>query len=516
MGKWMDGYMEKLGLRRLAGQFGGGQERLDLQRSLGKLTAWERINALVDPGTFDELGPLTLDSRKPLDGKDRPSPGDGVIMGSAKVNGRQVMLFATDFTVMSGSLGDQGAWKLADLVAMAGTRRVPLVGMLDSAGERIGIRKGEPGLNGVARLTRNLCLYSGVIPRIMMVLGPCTGLLATLPALADFCIMNEETAFLWLGGEVRSEEAGTAEFHMEKSGQCDFVAENDAEAIERTRALLAYLPQSCWDAPPFEATDDDPERREEGLLDIMPDDPKFTYDVHEIIEKIVDDGEFLELKEDWASHLVVGFARFGGHVVGIVGNNTEEMSGVFEIDAADKYDRFMNFLDAFHIPLLTLVDSTAYVPGDKWERLGIIRHGAKNLHSYSHCTNQKITIVLRRAYGGANIVMGCAQMHPDVVWGWPCGEFAPTGPETIVEAVFNKELAAAEELGNRQELYDMLVEPIRQFLNVMNLSKDWTSYYMVQEAIDPRETRPKIIRALEATKHKQEDLPHKKRYVKPA
>ena len=254
-------------------------------------------------------------------------------------------------------------------------------------------------------------------------------------------------------------------------------------------------------------------------MDVMPENPKFTYDVHEIIEKIVDNAEFCEVKEDYATHLVVGFGRFGGHVAGIVANNPDEMSGVFEIDAADKYDRFMNFLDAFNIPIITLVDSTAYVPGDKWERLGIIRHGAKNLHSYSHLTTQKITIVLRRAYGGSNIVMGCAQMHPDVVFGWPCGEFAPTGPETIVEAVFHKELAKAEEKGGkkqRQEYYDMFVNSIRDHLNVLNLSVDWTSYYMIQEAIDPRDTRSKIYRAILATMDKHEDLPDKKRYIKPA
>ncbi len=516
MGKWMDGYVEKLEFRRFANDMGGGAERQETQRSLDELTARERIDALVDPGTFDELGAMTKDSRLALDGKDRPSPCDGVVIGSAMVNGRPVMLFSMDFTVMSGSLGDQAAWMMADAVKMAGTRRIPLVGILDSAGERLSIREGNSGLNGLGNLIRNMSLYSGVIPRIMLLLGPCTGTLASVPAMADFLIMNEETGFLWLGGEIQSEEAGTAEFHMEKSGQCDFIAQDDEDAINKAKQLLSYLPQSCWDKPETIKTDDDPERQDQELLNIMPDDPKFTYDMHEIIEKIVDNGEFLEVKEDWATHLIIGFARFGGRVAGIVANNPEELSGVFEIDSADKYDRFMNFLDAFNIPLLTFIDSTAYVPGDKWERLGIIRHGAKNLHSYSHVTSQKVTMVLRRSYGGANIVMGCAQMHPDVVMGWPCGEFAPTGPEAIVEAVFNKELAAAEKTGTRDDLYKMLVEPIREALNVMNLSKDYTSYYMIQEAIDPRETRPKIIRALCSTEGKKESLPKKKRYIKPA
>jgi acetyl-CoA carboxylase carboxyltransferase component len=350
----------------------------------------------------------------------------------------------------------------------------------------------------------------------MLLLGPCTGTMAMIPALSDFLIINRKSGFLWLGGEVESEAAGTAEFHMEESGQCDLIAESDEDAIDKAKQLLEFLPQSCFEKPEPVETSDDPARREESLLDVMPDNPKFTYDIHDIIDKIVDDGEFFEIKEDYATHLVVGFARFGGHVVGITANNPDEMSGVFEIDSSDKYDRFIMFLDAFNIPLLTLVDSTAYVPGDKWERLGIIRHGAKNLLSYSHLTTQKITIVLRRAYGGTNIVMGCAQMNPDFVLGWPTGEFAPTGPETVVEAVFHKELEKAREKGNYQEFYDSMVGVVRQQMSVLNLSKHWTSYYMLQEAIDPRDTRPAIIKALEATANKHEELPEKRRYIKPA
>ncbi len=516
MGTWMDGYLERLEANRRENLSGGGQDRIDLQHSLGKLTARERIDKLVDAGSFDEIGSLVRDSRPPYDGQARPSPGEGVVMGFGKVKGRPVMLFSMDFTVMSGSLGDQAAWKLSDLVAMAGKRRLPLIGMIDSAGERLSLRDGNSGVNGLSRLLRNLSLYSGVTPRIMLLLGPCTGTTAMIPAMADFLIIQRETGFLWLGGEVESDDAGTAEVHMEKSGQCDLIAESDEDAIDQAKQLLDYLPQSCFEKPEPAPTSDDPARRAESLLDVMPNDPKFTYDIHDILDEIVDDGEFFELKEDYATHLVVGFARFGGHVVGITANNPDEMSGVFEIDSADKYDRFISFLDAFNIPLLTLVDSTAYVPGDKWERLGIIRHGAKNLLTYSHLTTQKITIVLRRAYGGTNIVMGCAQMNPDFVLGWPTGEFAPTGPETVVQAVFHKELEKAREQGKYQGLYDSMVNVVRQQMSVLNLSKHWTSYYMLQEAIDPRDTRPAVIKALEATANKHEELPEKRRYIKPA
>jgi acetyl-CoA carboxylase carboxyltransferase component len=516
MGKLMDGYLKKLARLREENLLGGGAERIALQHGLGKLTARERIERLADPGSFEEFGSAVRDTRPPLDGISRPSPGDGVVMGLARVSGRQVALYALDFTVMAGSLGDQAAWKLADLVKMAGQLRVPLIGLIDSAGERLSMKGGGVGFNGLAQLLRNYCLYSGVIPRVTLLLGPCTGLLAYLPVLSDFTIMNKETAFLWLGGSVQSSGAGSAQFHMTRSGQCDLLAGSDEEAIEQARVLLGFLPQNCWEKPPFVETGDDPGRREEDLPDIIPDNPKFTYDIHEVIGRIVDNGTFFELKEEFAPHLVVGFARFGGRVAGIVANNPDELSGIFEPDSSDKYDRFMNFLDAFNIPLVTLVDTTAFVPGDKWERLGVIRHGAKLLHSYAHLTCPKITVVLRRSYGGGNIVMGCSRMYPDFVYGWPTMEFAPTGPETVVHAVFNKELEKAKEKGNYNEVFNFYLAILKEMFSVFQMGKEWTTYYTVHEIIDPRETRPKIINALKATENKFEELPAKKRSIKPA
>jgi acetyl-CoA carboxylase carboxyltransferase component len=248
----------------------------------------------------------------------------------------------------------------------------------------------------------------------------------------------------------------------------------------------------------------------------LPDNPKFTYDIHEVIEKIVDRGEFLELKEDFANHLVIGFARFGGFPAGIVANNPDELSGILEPDSSDKYDRFMNFLDAFHLPLITLVDTTAFPPGDRWERQGVIRHGAKLLHSYAHLTCPKITVVLRRSYGGANIVLGCSRMFPDFVYTWPTAEFAPTGPETVVQAVFHKELAQARERGDYDQVYQRYLGVLKEQFSVLNLAKTWTSYYTTHEVIDPMETRSRIVRALRLTSRKREDLPPKKRSIKPA
>ncbi len=516
MGEWMDGYLAKLFKDRQENLEGGGPDRIEIQHQLGKLTARERIDRLVDAGTFEEMGSVVRDMRPPLDERPRPSPSDGVVMGLAKIKGRPVMVYSMDFTVMSGALGDQAAWKLADLTQMAGQNKMPIVGMVDSAGERLSFKGGDTGMNGLAQFLRNLCLYSGVVPRITLLLGPCTGTLAVMPVLSDFLIIHRDTGFLWLGGDKESEEAGTAEFHMEKSGQCDFIARSDEDAIDKARTLLDYLPQHCWDKPAFQETGDGPERREEDLVDVMPDDPKFTYDMHEVIERIADNGLFLEIKEDFAPHLIVGFCRFGGHVAGVVANNPDELSGILEPDSSDKYDRFMMFLDAFNIPLVTLVDTTAFPPGDRWERLGVIRHGAKLLHGYSHLTCPKVTMVLRRSYGGANIVLGCSKMFPDFVYAWPTVEFAPTGPETVVHAVFHKELAKAKEEGNYDEVYNFLLSILKEQFSVMTMGKSWTTYYTVHEVIHPRDTRPRIIKAIQATIDKQETLPLKKRYIKPA
>jgi len=426
------------------------------------------------------------------------------------------MVYSMDFTVMSGSIGDQGVWKIAELVQMAGQEQMPIIGMFDSAGSRISFKNGFVGLHGMARLVRNYCLYSGVIPQISLLLGPCTGPLAQVPVLSDFLIINRNTGFLWLGGEIESDDAGSGDFHMEKSGQCDLLADSDEEAIELAKRLLDFMPQNCWEKPAVMESDDDPERQEEALLNVMPDDPKFTYDVHEIIELIVDNGEFFELKEDFAPNMVTGFARFDGMPAGIAASNPEELSGIMEPDSSDKYDRFLMFLDAFNIPLVTMSDTTAFPPGDRWERMGVIRHGAKNLHGYSHLTNPKVTIVLRRSYGGSNIVMGCSKMGPDFIYAWPTTEFAPTGPEMIVHAVFHKELAKAKEEGNYDEVYNFFLSILKEQCSVMTFGKIFTTWYTVHEVIDPRETRSRIVKALRATADKQEEVPEKRRYIKPA
>ena len=514
----MNGYLKRLEENRQENLAAGGKERIEIQHKLGKMTARERIEYLADPGTFEEIGSRVRESRFGfgLMTEERPSPSDGVIMGTVKINGRTVMVYSLDFTVMSGSLGDQGIWKIAELAKMAGQEQIPLIGMIDSAGSRFGFKTGAVGLNGMGQLIRNYCLYSGVIPQITLLLGPCTGPMAQIPALSDFLIINENTGFLWLGGEVTSDDAGNADFHMEKSGQCDLIAENDEDAIDKAKQLLSFMPQNCWEKPALMESTDDPERRDEELLDVMPEDPKFTYDMHEVIKMLVDNGEFFEVKEDFAPNLVCGLARFDGMAVGIAASNPEEMSGIMEPNSSDKYDKFIMFLDAFNIPLLTISDTTAYPPGDKWERMGVIRHGAKNLHGYSHLTTPKVTLVLRRSYGGSNIVMGCAKMGPDFIFAWPSAEFAPTGPESIVQAVFHKELAKAKEEGNYDEVYHMFLNPLKEQFSVMNFAKSFTIYYTVHEVIDPRDSRSRIIKAFQTSEDKLEELPPKRRFVKPA
>jgi len=516
MGKWMNGYLEKLAANRRENLDAGGIERINLQHELGKLTARERIERLADPGSFEEIGSLTREFRLGLEGEARPSPSDGVVMGLAEINGRPLMIYSLDFTVMSGSIGDQGVWKIAELAQMAGRQQMPIIGIFDGAGSRLSFRQGYVGLNGLGQLVRNYCLYSGVIPRIALVLGPCTGPIAQVPVLSDFLIINRHTGFLWWGGAIESQDAGWGEFHMEKSGQCDLLAESDQEALEQARHLMAFIPGNCHAKPPLVESGDDPQRAEEALLEVMPDDPRFTYDIHEVIELIVDDGAFFELKEDFAPNMVVGFARFDGMVAGIAASNPDELSGIMEPDSSDKYDRFIMFLDAFNIPLLTISDTPAFPPGDKWERMGVIRHGAKNLHGYSHLTNPKITLVLRRSYGGSNIVLGCSKMGPDYIFGWPTVEFAPTGPESIVQAVFHKELQKAKQEGNYDEVYNFFLSILKEQFSVMTMGKVFTTYYTVHEVIDPRQTRPRIIRALRAAINKHEEVPEKRRYIKPA
>ena len=515
MDSLMNGLLKELEEIKQRNINGGGPDKIAKQHAKEALTARERIDLLVDPGSFEEVGSLSAELRPPLDGINRPSPYDGVVIGTAKVNRRPIAVYSTDFTVMSGAVGEQYAWKIADTVDFAGKAQIPVVGLLDSVGMRISLKESGGGFDGFAKILRNQSLYSGVIPQLQLVLGPCIGLVSYVAIMGDFLIATNNNSLMWLGGQRDTETSGNADYHMEYSGQYDMVAKNDEEAIRKLKDLFSYVPQNCWQKPSFVETGDDPNRRDDELLEVLPNNPKFTYDIHEIIEKIVDNGEFLEIKENYAPNIVVGFCRFGGWPVGLVANNPDELAGTLEPDSADKYYRFLMFLDAFNIPIVDLVDTTAFIPGDEWERRAVLRHGAKLLHAYSIATIPKITVILRRAYGGANLVMGSKGMGSDFVFGWPTGEMAPAGPEGVLGAVYHKELAEAKEKGNHDETYHSLLNKIRQDFSVMSCGKRWSAGYSVHEVIDPRDTRRKIVTAIQALKNKYKEIPDKKYGIEP-
>ncbi len=518
MGDWMNGFVSRLEKVEEENQLSGGVEKIKQQHALGKLTLRERIDLLADDGSFCEWGGLVRELKPSrISGEETPgSACDGIIMGVCRIGGREVAVYGTDFTVMAGTIGNQGAWKIADFVSWAGKMQIPLMALFDSAGERYTLKRGDVGYDGFTQAIRNHSLNSGLIPQIALVLGPCTGLLAYAASLCNFLIMNKKTGFLSLGATLDNFRAGAANMHMETSGQCDIIANNDTDAIRTAKTLLTFMPQNCWQKTTQLPCEDPVDRTEEELLDIMPEDPRHTYDVHDIIDLIVDDGEFFELKEDYALHLVIGFARLNGETVGIVANNPDELSGVLEPDSSDKYDRFMSFLDAFNIPLITMVDTSGFVPGDKWEQKGILRHGAKLLHTYTRLTIPKITLQLRRSYGGGNIVMGARGMGPDIIIAWPTAEYAPTGAETVLQAVFNKELAKAKEEGNYDEVHDALLTKLQNQFSVMTCAKFWTNLYTSHIVINPKTSRSVLIRALEQLRNKKFELPCNKRAIKPA
>ncbi len=518
MGQWMDGFVQRLQNLYSENALGGGEEKQDHQHALGKLTVRERIDLLFDSDSFMEAGGLTRDVQ-PTRVSGQVTPGsacDGVVVGFGRVDGRQVAVCGTDFTVFSGTLGNQGSWKMADFIGWAGKMRMPLVMMFDSSGERYTLKRGDVGFDGFSRVLRNLSTISGLVPTVGLVLGPCTGLMAYAANLCNFLIMNEKSSFMWLGGERQDENSGRGTMHMEQAGQCDLLVNSDEKAIAKTQELLSYLPTHCFEKAPVKEVSDPVDRTDDALLEVMPDDPRYTYDIHEIIELIVDHSDFFELKDEYAPHLVIGFARLGGQVVGIVANNCDEWSGVLEMDSSDKYQRFMTFLDAFNIPLLNMVDTSGFVPGDSWERRGILRHGAKLLHAYTRLTVPKLTLQLRRSYGGGNIVMGGRGMSPDLIVAWPTAEYAPTGAETVLQSVFNKELAQAKEEGNYDEIHDRLLKILQDQYSVLTCANFWTNLYTSHVVINPKDTRPVLIRALEVLSGMKKTLPEHKRGIVPA
>ena len=497
---------------RAKAHIGGGQKRIDSQHQKGKFTARERIALLLDEGSFDEIDTFVL-HRSTNFGIDKTKfLGDGVVTGSGTIDGRLVYVFAQDFTVFGGALSEMLASKICKVMELAMKMGAPVIGLNDSGGARI--QEGINALSGYGDIFQNNILASGVIPQISAIFGPCAGGAVYSPALTDFNIMSKGTSYMFLTGpkvvktvtgeDVTQEQLGGASVHASKSGVAHFAVDNEEEGIRLIRHLLSFIPQNNMeDAPCVEPTDV-VDRVDEVLNTIIPDQPNKGYNMYDVIGTIVDNGEFLEVHRDWAKNIIIGFARFNGQSVGIVANQPMVMAGALDSNASRKAARFVRFCDAFNIPLVTLVDVPGFLPGTGQEYNGVIVHGAKLLYAFGEATVPKITVTLRKAYGGAYIVMSSKHLRSDINLAWPSAEIAVMGPTGAVEVIFAKEVAAAEDPA--QAAAEKEEEYRKAFANPYNAA----SYGYMDDVIEPRNTRFRIIRALEQLRTKKQINPAKK------
>ncbi len=501
----------ELRARRAKAQKAGGEDRIAKHKAKGKLTARERILQLLDANSFNELE-LYSSHRSEDFGVGERIETDGVITGWGTVNGRVTYIYAQDFTVMGGALGEIHGRKIARLMDLAASAGAPVVGMIDSGGARI--HEGVRSLWGYAQIFRRNALYSGVIPQISLVMGPCAGGAAYSPAVSDMIIMVEKQSFMFLTGPeviksvtgeiVDFESLGGAAVHLGTSGTAHLTAPNDLEAIATAQRVLSYLPSNNTENPPYMDTGDDPQRMDAALNAIVPLNPSEPYNMHEVVERIVDRGTFLELQATFARNAFVGLARMGGYPVGIVSQEPSVMAGSMEMNSADKIARFVRFCDAFNIPLVTFCDSPGFLPGVTSEHNGVIRHGAKVLFAYSEATVPKIQVVTRKGYGGAFIVMSSKVMGADVAFAWPSAEIAVMGPEGAANIVYRKQIEAAED--KAAERAKMVGEYRKTFLNPYAAAADG----YVDDVIEPQETRKRVIAALAALREKTEITPARK------
>lgn len=503
--------LELRAMRERARQ-GGGAERVARQHAKGKLTARERLDRLLDPGTFNELEPFIIRMPDELGLTTEPYLGDGVLTGYGQIEGRTVYVYAQDFTVYGGTLGEMQSRKICRVMDLALRNGVPILGLIDSGGARI--QEGVKSLGGYAEIFQRNAQYSGVIPQISVMLGPCAGGAAYSPALTDLIIMVEKRSFMFLTGPeviravtgevIDPESLGGAEVHLSMSGNAHLGAATEDEALRLCRRVLSYLPSNNVENPPYVPTADDPLRMDEALNELVPLDPAAPYSMHEVIDRIVDAGTFLEIQPQWARNAIVGLARLGGHSVGLVAQEPSVMAGVIDIDASDKITRFVRMCDCFNIPLVTFVDSPGFLPGVAQEHGGIIRHGAKVVYAYSEATVPKISIITRKAYGGAYIVMSSKYLGTDVNYAWPSAEIAVVGAEGAVNILFRERLKAAADPA--AELARLAEDYRRRFNNPYHAAG--AGY--VDDVIEPRETRPKIIAALAALRDKYAPAPPRK------
>jgi acetyl-CoA carboxylase carboxyltransferase component len=490
----------------------GDQAANQKQHERGKLTARERIELLLDPGSFVELDAFAV-HRTAAFGMERRRPlGDGVITGHGTIDGRPICLFAQDFTIFGGSLGEVFAEKICKVMDLALRMGVPCIGINDSGGARI--QEGVVSLGGYAEIFYRNVVSSGVIPQLSVIAGPCAGGAVYSPAMTDFIMMVKGSSQMFITGpdviktvtgeEVGFEELGGAMTHNSRSGVAHFAVESEQECFEHLRTLLAFLPSNNMDDPPYVAPVDDPERMDESLQTLIPDSPRKAYDMLSVIEAVVDDGFFFEVQAFWARNIVVGFARLDGHVVGVVGNQPMHMAGTLDIDSSVKAARFVRFCDAFNIPLLTFVDVPGFLPGTSQEYGGIIRHGAKLLYAYCEATVPKLTVITRKAYGGAYDVMASKHIRADFNFAWPTSEIAVMGVDAAVRIIFRKELTEATNQAERQA--ELVEDYQNRFANPYVAAE--RGY--IDAVIEPRETRPSLIKALRIARTKRQSMPARK------
>ncbi|MGE0638819.1 MAG: acyl-CoA carboxylase subunit beta [Thermoanaerobaculia bacterium] len=500
--------------RRLtASAEGGGAARIERQHKEGKLTARERVELLLDAGSFVELDALVTHRCRDFGMGDQQIPGDGVVCGYGTISGRLVYVFAQDFTVFGGSLSETNAEKICKVMDLAVENGAPVIGLNDSGGARI--QEGVVSLGGYADIFLRNTLASGVVPQISAILGPCAGGAVYSPAITDFILMVEGTSYMFVTGpdviktvtheEVSKEDLGGASTHAAKSGVCHFTYGNDAACLMGIRELFSYLPSNNLDEPPLGASDDDPDRESDLLDRLVPEDPNKPYDIRKLIDAVVDDGRFFEVHAAYARNIVVGFARLANRTVGIVANQPNYLAGVLDIDASLKGARFVRFCDAFNIPLITFEDVPGFLPGTQQEYGGIIKHGAKLLYAYAEATVPKITVITRKAYGGAYCVMASKHLRTDVNLAYPTAEIAVMGPEGAVNILYRRELGEAGE-----RTAEVRAEKIAEYRE--KFSNPWIAAErgFLDAVIEPRRTRPALIRALRQLRSKRQSVPAKK------
>ncbi len=507
-----DPKIDELQDKKAQAYLGGGKERIESQHQRGRLTARERIELLLDKGSFRELDSFVIHRTTDFGLDQQKFMGDSVVTGWGTISDRLVYFFSQDFTVFGGSLGEAHAEKICKIMDMAMKNGAPVIGLNDSGGARI--QEGVVSLGGYADIFLRNTLASGVIPQISVIMGPCAGGAVYSPALTDFIIMVRNSSYMFITGpdvvkavtheEVSFEELGGADVHSEISGVSHLGADSEADALYLIRKLLSFLPQNNMEDPPYVPNGDDPLRMEEALDRIIPDEPGKPYDIKEVIRLIVDDQLFFEIQEAYAANIVIGFARLGGHSIGIVANQPAVLAGVLDIKSSEKAARFVRFCDAFNIPLLTFVDVPGFLPGVTQEHGGIIRSGSKLLYAYCEATVPKLTVITRKAYGGAYDVMSSKHIRGDINLAWPSAEIAVMGPDGAVSIIFRKELNQADDPVKRKT--ELVADYREKFANPYIAA----SRGYIDDIIEPRETRPRLINALEMLSNKRDSNPPKK------